>query len=417
MKQQQMILSGKRIGPEDMIFPLKLVLMSATLRVEDFISGGRLFHVAPPIIEVPTRQYPVTVHFSRRTETVDYIGQAYKKVMAIHKKLPPGGILVFVTGQREVENLCKKLREASKKLIKKTYEKDVGNNNGAVEMNSTQNLDMKEINEAFEDHEFSIGEQADRFSSYDKDEFDINDDVFDVSYDSETDSELEFNENDAMFDEDDGNLTDVLREDVSLTSLKAAFDALDGKTVSNYDGIQIDHTTEEESSSERCVARTKENCEHGFFVGALHVLPLYAMLPAVSQLRVFEEVKEGERLVVIATNVAETSLTIPGIKYVVDTGREKVKTYNSSNGIENYEVQWISKASAAQRAGRAGRTGPGHCYRLYSSAVFSNIFPEFSLAEIAKIPVDGVVLLMKSMGIDKVCVMCFELLYFSSIGF
>ncbi|KAI9174433.1 hypothetical protein LWI28_017156 [Acer negundo] len=70
--------------------------------------------------------------------------------------------------------------------------------------------------------------------------------------------------------------------------------------------------------------------------------------------------------------------------------------------MESYEVQWISKASAAQRAGRAGRTGPGHCYRLYSSAVFSNIFPDFSCAEISKVPVEGVVLLMKSMNIDKV---------------
>ncbi|XP_008451540.1 ATP-dependent RNA helicase DEAH13 isoform X5 [Cucumis melo] len=401
MKQRQIILSGGKISLEDMIFPLKLVLMSATLRVEDFISGGRLFHVSPPIIEVPTRQFPVTVHFSKRTDIVDYIGQAYKKVLAIHKKLPPGGILVFVTGQREVENLCKKLREASKKLMKKTSERNGENNNGIVETNSIQNLDMNEINEAFEDREFSI-EQTDRFSSFDKDEFDINDDVSDASYNSGSDSELEFNE-DAMSDETDGHLTDVIMDDASMSSLKAAFDALDRKNALDLDKRQVDHTTDEDLSSKQCVsARLKENVEFGFPVGALHVLPLYAMLPAAAQLRVFEEVKEGERLVVVATNVAETSLTIPGIKYVVDTGREKVKTYNSSNGIENYEVQWISKASAAQRAGRAGRTGPGHCYRLYSSAVFSNTLPDFSLAEIAKIPVDGVVLLMKSMGISKV---------------
>lgn len=119
----------------------------------------------------------------------------------------------------------------------------------------------------------------------------------------------------------------------------------------------------------------------------------------------FKEIKEGERLVVVATNVAETSLTIPGIKYVVDTGREKVKKYNSSNGVETYEVQWISKASAAQRAGRAGRTGPGRCYRLYSSAVF-NIFPDFSIAEILRVSLDGVVLLVKSMGVPEVISLC-----------
>ncbi|KAL8047502.1 hypothetical protein ABFS82_07G004200 [Erythranthe guttata] len=97
-----------------------------------------------------------------------------------------------------------------------------------------------------------------------------------------------------------------------------------------------------------------------------------------------------------------TSLTIPGIKYVVDTGKEKVKKYNSSNSMETYDIQWISKASAAQRAGRAGRTGPGHCYRLYSSAAFGNSFPDFTQAEISKVPVYGVVLLMKSMDIGKV---------------
>jgi ATP-dependent RNA helicase DHX37/DHR1 len=141
---------------------------------------------------------------------------------------------------------------------------------------------------------------------------------------------------------------------------------------------------------------------HNSSPGALFVLPLYAMLPAAAQLRVFEEVKEGERLVVVATNVAETSLTIPGIKYVVDTGREKVKNYDSSNGMETYEVKFISKASAAQRAGRAGRTAAGHCYRLYSSAAFNNEFPEFSPAEVEKVPVHGVVLYLKSMGIKKV---------------
>ena len=72
------------------------------------------------------------------------------------------------------------------------------------------------------------------------------------------------------------------------------------------------------------------------------------------------------------------------------------------NGIQAFQVSWISKASATQRAGRAGRTGPGHCYRLYSSAVFENYFDEFSKPEILRMPIDGVVLQMKSMHIDAV---------------
>eukprot|EP00897_Mesotaenium_endlicherianum_P007407 jgi/Mesen1/6695/ME000343S05868 len=100
-------------GPgEAPITPLKLIIMSATLRVEDFTANSRMFPSPPPVITVPARQFPVTIHFSRRTELHDYVGAAYKKVCAIHRKLPPGGILVFLTGQREVEHLCRKLRRA-----------------------------------------------------------------------------------------------------------------------------------------------------------------------------------------------------------------------------------------------------------------------------------------------------------------
>ena len=193
--------------------------------------------------------------------------------------------------------------------------------------------------------------------------------------------------------------------EVDLASLRASFEKLPGQapSSSNFDRGQTPSSNKESGLDQLTICKEKRPREYGSSPpGPLYVLPLYAMLPAAAQLRVFEEVKEGERLVVVATNVAETSLTIPGIKYVVDTGREKAKNYNSSNGMETYEVQWISKASAAQRAGRAGRTGPGHCYRLYSSAVFNNILPNFSLAEISKVPVHGVVLLLKSMHIGKV---------------
>ncbi|OMO81997.1 hypothetical protein COLO4_23301 [Corchorus olitorius] len=383
-KQQHMVLSGHSISPENMIFPLKLVLMSATLRVEDFISGRRLFHIPPPVIEVPTRQYPVTVYFSKRTELVDYIGQAFKKVMSIHKKLPQGGILVFVTGQREVEYLCRKLRKASREAISSIPEEGKDTEATAPsQLNSGKDINMKDISEAFEIHGDASHQQ--------------------------TDSELEFGEEGNTLDQNSmenvDNLADVLGGDGSFASLKAAFEALAGKDGSypkpegeKAVSINPENTSEQSPAP---IEKTSEDIK-SHNAGKLRVLPLYAMLPAAAQLRVFDEVKDGERLVVVATNVAETSLTIPGIKYVVDTGREKVKNYNPTNGMETYDVQWISKASAAQRAGRAGRTGPGHCYRLYSSAVFNNILPDFSCAEISKIPVDGVVLLMKSMGIDKV---------------
>lgn len=95
----------------------------------------------------------------------------------------------------------------------------------------------------------------------------------------------------------------------------------------------------------------------------VHVVPLYAMLTAEEQAKAFRAPPGGHRLIVVATNVAETSITIPGISYVVDCGRQKRRVVHRGSGISKFEVGWISRASADQRSGRAGRTGPGHCYR------------------------------------------------------
>lgn len=113
-KKEERLRSTGGTTSEAPVMPLKLVIMSATLRVEDFTSNRRMFSLPPPVIQVPARQFPVTVHFSAKTEMIDYVGRAQKKVCAIHRKLPPGGILVFLTGQREVEYLCRKLRRAFK---------------------------------------------------------------------------------------------------------------------------------------------------------------------------------------------------------------------------------------------------------------------------------------------------------------
>lgn len=134
----------------------------------------------------------------------------------------------------------------------------------------------------------------------------------------------------------------------------------------------------------------------------VRILQLHAQLPTEEQLRVFESPRKGTRLIVLATNVAETSLTIPGVRYVFDCGRAKEKKYNPSTGVHSFEVGWISKASAEQRMGRAGRTGPGHCYRMYSSAIYESEFKDYTDPEIVRNPTDGVVLQLKNMLIDKV---------------
>ncbi|KMT08932.1 hypothetical protein BVRB_6g136480 isoform B [Beta vulgaris subsp. vulgaris] len=406
-EDQQKVLVREKIKPEDILFPLKLILMSATLRVEDFTSGRLIFHEPPPVIKIPTRQFPVTTHFSKKTVLTDYIGESYKKVLKIHKKLPSGGILVFLTGQREVEDLCRMLRQASKQFG--TGSCEVNSEIETTTMTGTAQIDgydMKQIDEALDTRASSTEQQQmDRFSSYDEchDESDNNDAYSSVSSGSDSESGFGSDFEDLKTSEVDDCIGDVT-EDVNYDSLKAAFEALTEKTMPTpeHNRQEINSATQGVCSIWPSSLTKKKGEKKGSVVGPLHVLPLYAMLPASAQLRVFEKIKEGERLVVVATNVAETSLTIPGIRYVVDAGKEKVKHYNPSNGMESYEIQWISKASAAQRAGRAGRTGPGHCYCLYSSAALSNQFSEFSCPEILKTPVDGVILLMKSMGISKV---------------
>ncbi|KAL0792677.1 hypothetical protein Bca101_064054 [Brassica carinata] len=385
MRQQKFIQTGGTIASEKVISPLKLILMSATLRVEDFVSGQRLFPKPPPVIEVPTRQYSVTIHFSKRTDEVNYMGEAYKKVMSIHKKLPQGGILVFVTGQREVDNLCEKLRKSSKELVVQAARRDASEKKKLDDDGSFGGVDMKEIAEAFDD---ASNTQDYRFNSFGEDPSEtgnVNYDDFDEEdmYESDEESDWETIEDDSL-------ANSLVEDGKKFDALRAAFKALADKKGSE--------STEPTTSTE---AEPEEE-KKPFTPGKLRVLPLYAMLSPAAQLRVFEEVEEGERLVVVATNVAETSLTIPGIKYVVDTGRAKAKSFDIKTGMETYEVDWISQASASQRAGRAGRTGPGHCYRLYSSTVFSNTFEESSPPEITRVPVDGVVLLLKSMNIPKV---------------
>lgn len=84
--------------------------MSATLRISDFVENATLFAVPPPVINVPARQYPVTVHFNRRTSS-DYVNDAIRKASKIHARLPLGGILIFLTGQNEISGACKRLEE------------------------------------------------------------------------------------------------------------------------------------------------------------------------------------------------------------------------------------------------------------------------------------------------------------------
>mgnify|MGYP004705450255 FL=1 len=305
----------------DKFHPLKLIIMSATLRVSDFSENKVLFDTPPPILKVDARQYPVSVHFNKRTP-FEYTEEAFRKTCKIHRRLPKGAILVFMTGKAEIVAMVKKLR-----------------------------------------NEFPLkGKNGKK--------------IVDKSYD----------DNDLVDVKVDANNADIEAEEIDF----------DVKEIEiNEDYNEDDEDEEEEGFEETLEEDQTEN-------DPLYVLPLYSLLPTSEQMKIFEDPPKGSRLCVVATNVAETSLTIPNVRYVVDCGRAKERKYDEETTVQSFEIDWISKASADQRAGRAGRTGPGHCYRLFSSAVYESEFEQFSKPEILRMPVEGVVLNMKSMGIQTV---------------
>ena len=132
----------------------------------------------------------------------------------------------------------------------------------------------------------------------------------------------------------------------------------------------------------------------------LIILPVYSALPSEMQTRIFDPAPPGSRKVVIATNIAETSLTIDGIYYVVDPGFVKQKVYNAKTGMDQLIVTPISQAQAKQRAGRAGRTGPGKTYRLYTERAYRDEMLPTNVPEIQRTNLASTVLSLKAMGIN-----------------
>jgi len=129
------------------------------------------------------------------------------------------------------------------------------------------------------------------------------------------------------------------------------------------------------------------------------ILPIYSQLPSDFQARIFE--KTEYRKCIVATNIAETSLTLDGVKYVIDTGLCKLKVYNPKIGMDALQITPISQANANQRGGRAGRTGPGVCFRLYTDCAFRSEMWENNIPEIQRTNLSNVVLLLKSLNIDN----------------
>ncbi|KAI5565040.1 hypothetical protein POPTR_014G117900v4 [Populus trichocarpa] len=165
--------------------------------------------------------------------------------------------------------------------------------------------------------------------------------------------------------------------------------------------------TGEEEIEDACRKITKEIGNLGDQVGPVKIVPLYSTLPPAMQQKIFEPapppLQEGGpsgRKIVVSTNIAETSLTIDGIVYVIDPGFSKQKVYNPRVRVESLLVSPISKASAHQRSGRAGRTQPGKCFRLYTERSFNQDLQPQTFPEILRSNLANTVLTLKKLGID-----------------
>ncbi len=156
--------------------------------------------------------------------------------------------------------------------------------------------------------------------------------------------------------------------------------------------------TGQEDIEATCLLLKERLRQLGENVPKIVILPIYSQLPSDYQARIFQ--KTEHRKCIVATNIAETSLTLDGVKYVIDTGLCKLKVYNPKIGMDALRVTPISQANANQRGGRAGRTGPGLCFRLYTEHSYNSEMWENNVPEIQRTNLANVVLLLKSLKID-----------------
>lgn len=418
--------------------PLKLVVMSATLRVDDFLNPILFPTALPPVVRVEARQFPVTTHFSKRTELRNYLKETFKKVCQIHKKLPEGGVLVFLTGKREILYMCSKLHRklnsrssssSSNALWTEQMESEGDSKEAVGEATVGRQMlssTVDELMEAQEEEEEEGLRNRAQHESTSSSSSSSNNAIFGQDgIDSDSDSDYESDEDDdeqsiASIDRPVENQLQPLPALTTLITGNSARDMMLKEAIGGFDKVVEEDTAAVDASAGEVGAMDAEGGSkleghpaEDVAPAALKawILPLYALMPSQLQNRVFQAPPEGHRLIVVATNVAETSITIPGIRYVVDCGRQKMKVMSSSSptvdpsdrhassapvgagaGIAKYEVTWISQASADQRQGRAGRTAPGHCYRLFSSNYFHQHMQPFRPPEIAATPLEELVL-------------------------
>ncbi|KAA6378022.1 MAG: putative Pre-mRNA-splicing factor ATP-dependent RNA helicase DHX16, partial [Streblomastix strix] len=261
---------------------LRLIVSSATMNAQKF---SQFFDNAP-ILNVSGRMYDVEILYVKQP-CFDFVEATIETILNIHQENPADGdILVFLTGQEEIEEVCFRLERAMQKKLNEQAAFKESQKSAIQRLNKEQRIQIA----------------------------------------------------------DNSNKNNILE---------------------------------------------------------MMICPIYSALPSELQAKIFQPTPEGARKVVVATNIAETSVTIDGIKYVIDCGYHKVKKYQARQGFEALVVEPVSRASALQRKGRAGRTQTGKCYRLYTEHSYNNDLIEENIPEIQRADLSHIILLLKSLGIDN----------------
>ncbi|ORX57220.1 P-loop containing nucleoside triphosphate hydrolase protein [Piromyces finnis] len=280
---------------------LKLLVMSATLNMVKFSD----FFDACPIFSIPGRLFDIDIYYQKKLNFASlkskYISLAVDTALDIHKNQSLGHILVFLTGQSEIERACKEIKELE------------------------QELD---------------------YSSF--------------SYNKKLYSKVKLK---------DSHLMEKLKNRA-------------------FDNEYNDSSTHESEIESR-------------FIKGLYIYPIYSVLETRHQKSIFKEVPKGYRKIIFATNIAQTSLTIPGIKYVIDSGFVKQFIYKPELSMDILDITPISKTAAIQRAGRAGRTQNGKVYRLYSKLSYEELEQD-TLPEIKRCNLLVSVLLLKKLKLKNI---------------
>jgi ATP-dependent RNA helicase DHX37/DHR1 len=373
---------------EEPIAPLKLVIMSATLRIDDFKNPVLFPSLSPPVINVEARQYPVVTHFARKTEVDNYLKETFRKVCQIHRKLPAGGVLVFLTGKREILHMCRKLAAAlshsssgSSTGTFLTAKRSDNNSSNRSRMIAGDAGDLTAEAADLEEDDIEAEMESNLLGG--ADQFDLANNASEAigaswnpdSDGEDSDAEIDgandlsdlYKAQDAVVEQAGAAATEKNAEEEvdAVPRKKVAVEApadgavsatnvenpasLRSKMLAEALGLKPTHSDAESSSANSGEDKTKSQeavaAESGYLKPI--ILPLYAMMSPAQQARVFREMPPGTRLIVVATNVAETSITIPGIRYVVDCGRQKVKTLQSSTGIWYVDIyvfcNWLSR--------------------------------------------------------------------------